>query len=70
MKKVLGKVSLLTLVLAGGLLAKESVSADAAYTVQHGDSFYLIAQNHGVDPYALAAANGLGIYDLIYLDKY
>ena len=43
MKKVLGKVSLLTLVLAGGLLAKESVSADAAYTVQHGDSFYLIA---------------------------
>ena len=65
MKKVLGKVSLLTLVLAGGLLAKESVSADAAYTVQHGDSFYLIAQNHGVDPYALAAANGVGIYDLI-----
>lgn len=42
MKKVLGKVSLLTLVLAGGLLAKEVVAADAAYTVQNGDSFYLI----------------------------
>ena len=65
MKKVLGKVSLLTLVLAGGLLAKEVVAADAAYTVQNGDSFYLIGQKHGVDPYALAAANGLGIYDLI-----
>ena len=65
MKKVLGKVSLLTLVIAGGLLAKEVVVADAAYTVQNGDSFYLIGQKHGVDPYALAAANGLGIYDLI-----
>lgn len=65
MKKVLGKVSLLPLVIAGGLLAKEVVAADAAYTVQNGDSFYLIGQKHGVDPYALAAANGLGIYDLI-----
>lgn len=65
MKKVLGKVTLLTLVLAGGLLGKQAVSADTAYTVQNGDSFYLIAQKHGVDPYALAAANGLGIYDLI-----
>lgn len=65
MKKVLGKVSLLTLALAGGLFVSQTVSADTAYTVQNGDSFFLIAQKYGVDPYALATANGLGIYDLI-----
>ena len=65
MKKVLGKVSLLTLVMAGGLFIGQSASADTAYTIQNGDSFYSIAQKHGVDPYALASANGLGIYDLI-----
>ena len=65
MKKVLGKVTLLTLVMAGGLFIGQDASADTAYTIQNGDSFYLIGQKHGVDPYALAAANGLGIYDLI-----
>ncbi|MGZ7228842.1 LysM peptidoglycan-binding domain-containing protein, partial [Streptococcus pyogenes] len=65
MKKVLGKVSIFALVLAGGLLMDQAASADTSYTIQQGDSFYLIAQKHGLDPNTLAASNGLGIYDLI-----
>lgn len=65
MKKVLGKVTLFALVLAGGVLATDSVKADSYHTIQSGESFYSVAQTYGVDPYALAAANGLGIYDLI-----
>lgn len=64
MKKVLGKVSLFALVLAGGLIASQTVAANS-YTIQNGDSFYSIAQRYGVDANELAATNGLGIYDLI-----
>lgn len=65
MKNVLGKVTLFALVLAGGVLVTDSVKADSYHTIQSGESFYSVAQTYGVDPYALAAANGLGIYDLI-----
>lgn len=65
MKKVLGKVTLFALVLAGGIFAADSVKADSYHTIQSGESFYSVSQVYGIDPYALAAANGLGIYDLI-----
>lgn len=65
MKNVLGKVTLFALVMASGVLVTDSVKADSYHTIQSGESFYSVAQTYGVDPYALAAANGLGIYDLI-----
>lgn len=64
MKKVLGKVTLLTALTVGALAVGQTIAADS-YTIQNGDSFYSIAQAYGIDANELAAANGHGIYDLI-----
>ncbi len=65
MKNVLGKITLVTLLLAGGALATDSVKADSYHTLQNGESFFSVAQSYGVDAYTLAAANGLSITDVI-----
>ncbi|MGT2907463.1 CHAP domain-containing protein [Streptococcus dentiloxodontae] len=42
----------------------QSASADS-YTIQNGDSFFSIADSYGVDPYQLAADNGMTIWSTI-----
>ena len=44
-----------------GLTVAQTVNADT-YTVQNGDSFFGIASQYGVDPYQLAAENGMTIW--------
>lgn len=64
MKKTLGKSAAVAAVAGAGLLGASQASADT-YVVAPGDSFYSIASATGMDPYQLAADNGMGIYDLI-----
>ena len=47
-----------------GLTVAQTVNADT-YTVQNGDSFFGIASQYGVDPYQLAAENGMTIWSTI-----
>ena len=47
-----------------GLTVAQTVNADT-YTVQNGDSFFEIASQYGVDPYQLAAENGMTIWSTI-----
>lgn len=64
MNKKLTKASLFVAatVLVG--LAGQTVQADS-YTVQAGDSFFSIASGRGMDPYQLAANNGMTISSTI-----
>ena len=64
MKKYLGKTVAATLFASVGLFVGAQADADT-YEIQAGDSFFSIAENLGVDPYKLAADNGMSIYDLI-----
>lgn len=64
MKRFLGKATAVIFLASGVMLTAQSAQADS-YTIQNGDSFYSIAQTYGIDAYELAAANGMGIYDLI-----
>lgn len=47
-----------------GLNVSQSVEADT-YTIQFGDSFFGIASQYGMDPYQLAADNGMTIWSTI-----
>ena len=47
-----------------GLTVAQTVNADT-YTGQNGDSFFGIASQYGVDPYQLAAENGMTIWSTI-----
>ena len=47
-----------------GLGVSQTATADT-YTVQFGDSFFGIASQYGMDPYQLAADNGLTIWSTI-----
>ena len=65
MNKKLVSTTALGLSAAGlALLSQQQVAADS-YTIQFGDSFYSIAQAHGMDVYDLAAKNGKTIDSLI-----
>lgn len=66
MNKKLTKASLFVAatVLVGLAGAGQAVQADS-YTVQNGDSFFSIADGHGMDPYQLAADNGMTISSTI-----
>jgi LysM repeat protein len=54
------------LVLALLLAIVPIAAADSTYVVQHGDTLFRIALNHGLTTAQLAAANGIYNYDLIY----
>ena len=47
-----------------GLGVSQTATADT-YTVQFGDSFFGIASQYGMDPYQLAADNGMTIWSTI-----
>lgn len=47
-----------------GLTVAQTAKTDA-YTIQNGDSFFGIASQYGVDPYQLAAENGITIWSTI-----
>ena len=47
-----------------GLTVAQTTKTDA-YTIQNGDSFFGIASQYGVDPYQLAAENGITIWSTI-----
>ena len=43
-----------------------NTSARSTYTVRYGDSWWKIANNHGMNMYTLAQMNGKSIYSMIY----
>ena len=57
-----------TVVGAGAVsTATEAVAAPATYTVKAGDSWWRVANNHGMDMYALASLNGKTINSPMYV---